>query len=95
MDVPFIGRAFRTDNDTTARTELIILISPYVIRGRDEARDVTDEFASRIAGLKRLSESVRARHRHFVEQRAHERAQAPADNFPDAAEKQPLAAPTP
>jgi len=86
MDIPFIGRAFRQEDDANQRTELIVLISPYVIRGRDEARDVTDEFASRIAGLKRLSESVRQRHQTFVEDRARHRAERPAE---------PLGVPTP
>jgi general secretion pathway protein D len=70
MDIPVLGRVFRVDDDSTARTELIILISPYVIRSRDEARDVTDEFSERIAGLKRLGESIRKRHERFMHKRA-------------------------
>src|SRR5207237_4629631 len=93
MDIPFLGRAFRQENDTTMRTELIVLISPYVIRGRDEARDVSDEFASRIAGLKRLSESVRERHQRFVGERRRQRAEGTLEKVPTQPE--PLAAPTP
>src|SRR4030095_6020876 len=53
MDIPFIGRAFRTENDATDRTELIVLITPYVIRNREEATDVTDAFTARLEGLER------------------------------------------
>ena len=52
MDIPVLGRIFRTDNDTVDRTELIILITPHVIRNRTEARSVTEEFEERIRGLK-------------------------------------------
>jgi len=73
MDVPVVGRAFRVDTDNTQRTELIVLISPYVIRNRDEARDVTEDFAGRLEGLKRLGETLRERHSHLMEQRARRR----------------------
>jgi general secretion pathway protein D len=52
MDVPVFGRIFRTDVDKIDRTELVILITPHVIRNRDEARTVTEEFGERIQGLK-------------------------------------------
>ena len=34
MDVPVLGRLFRVEQDTSERTELVILITPYVIRDR-------------------------------------------------------------
>ena len=74
MDIPVLGWAFRTNNDTTARTELLILISPYVIRNREEARDVTEEFSSRLEGLKQLGRLVRERHEHYVGTRSRKRA---------------------
>jgi general secretion pathway protein D len=54
MDIPVLGRIFRSEGDVVDRTELIILITPYVIRSRDEARDVSDTFADRVKGLNRL-----------------------------------------
>ena len=38
MDIPVFGRFFGTTNDTLDRTELIMLITPHVVRNRDEAR---------------------------------------------------------
>jgi len=52
MEVPVLGRIFRTETDQVDRTELIILITPHVIRNRKEARSVTEEFEERIQGLK-------------------------------------------
>ena len=62
MDIPVLGWAFRVNNDATDRVELLILISPYVVRGREEAREVTGEFVDRLQGLKRMGEALRARH---------------------------------
>jgi len=63
MDIPVLGRFFGTTNDATDRTELIMLITPRVIRNRDESRQVTADFKS---GL----EKVRAE----LERLAHDRA---------------------
>lgn len=43
-DVPLLGNAFRQKDNQIAKTELIIIITPHVIRNLDEARAVTDEF---------------------------------------------------
>lgn len=48
MNVPVLGRLFRSDSTTRRRTELIILITPFVVRDRDEARSVTEEFRRRV-----------------------------------------------
>jgi general secretion pathway protein D len=66
MDIPVIGRAFRSDSDTVDRTELLITITPSVIRSKDEARRVTDEYSERIEGLTELRRAMEARrHRHL------------------------------
>ena len=43
-DIPGVGQLFRTNNDASGRTELIMLITPYVITSDDEARTVTETF---------------------------------------------------
>jgi general secretion pathway protein D len=58
MDVPVLGRLFRSDTEQLDRTELIILITPYVIRDRQEARTITNEFERRIKSLKGMLERV-------------------------------------
>ncbi|MCS6926953.1 MAG: type II secretion system secretin GspD [Candidatus Binatia bacterium] len=59
MDVPVLGRLFRVESERVDRTELIILITPHVIRDRDEARAVTEEFEGRIRNLKQMLERVK------------------------------------
>jgi general secretion pathway protein D len=63
MDVPVLGRLFRTDTDRTERTELLITITPSVIRNREEAESVTEDFTSRIEGLAELRRAMENRRR--------------------------------
>lgn len=57
MDVPVLGRLFRVDSEKVKRTELIILITPRVIRDRQELRTVSQEFTGRIQTLKEMIDS--------------------------------------
>ena len=47
-DVPFLGAAFRSKADEAKKTELVILITPKVIRSLSEAQEVTDEFRKKL-----------------------------------------------
>lgn len=49
-DVPVLGALFRNRSDKVAKTELLILITPRVIRNGQESRTVTDELRQRISG---------------------------------------------
>ena len=59
MDVPVLGRLFRFEQDRRERTELVVLITPYVIRDRNEAQTVTKEFTDRVTRLRNMIESAR------------------------------------
>jgi general secretion pathway protein D len=48
-NLPVVGAAFRTKDDTIDRTELVIFLRPQVVRDDTEAAGVTEEFRSRIA----------------------------------------------
>jgi general secretion pathway protein D len=43
-DIPVLGTAFRSKENTAHRTELVIFIRPLVTRNLSEARRVTREF---------------------------------------------------
>lgn len=49
-DVPILGALFRNRSDTLRKTELLVLITPRVIRNGQESQSVTDELRSRITG---------------------------------------------
>ena len=52
MDLPVLGRLFGTTNDTSDRTELVMLITPHVVRNRDEAQQVTEGFKEKLYGVR-------------------------------------------
>ena len=76
MDIPVIGRFFGTTSDETNRTELIMLITPRVIRNRSDSRLVTAEFK---AGL----EKVRAELERVEKDRARLLPPRPLPSLPD------------
>lgn len=47
-DVPVLGNLFRSTNNQTQRTELIVFITPRVIRNAEDARDISEELRSRL-----------------------------------------------
>ena len=48
QDVPVLGLLFGANTDNDDRTELLVLITPKVIRNRDEAREATDELVGKL-----------------------------------------------
>ena len=52
--VPILGRLFGTTSRSRNRTELIVLITPRVIRSSEEARQITDDYQREFESLKPL-----------------------------------------
>ncbi len=52
-DVPVISTLFSSQNDSRARTELLVLITPHVVHDQREARSVTEDLRNQLinAGL--------------------------------------------
>ena len=61
MDIPILGRFFGTTTDDIDRTELLMLITPRVIRNKEEARSVTDEFKEKLSTVTRELERIKNR----------------------------------
>jgi len=83
MDVPFLGRAFRSENRQVTRTELLVTITPYVIRTRDEAVQVTGDFSDRIRGVTRLREVMHGERLRRWAESADERASGIESDVPE------------
>jgi general secretion pathway protein D len=58
-NLPIIGPLFGVRDNTGRRTELLVVITPRVIRSPDQARAVTEELRQRLRGLVALDERVR------------------------------------
>ncbi len=57
MNVPVLGPLFRTDLERSDRTELVILITPRVIRNRPEGESVTERFLDKVRAVRRELEA--------------------------------------
>ncbi len=56
MDIPILGSLFSTTNDVSSRTELLIFISPRVLEGVDDLRELNREMRARMKGLTDFSD---------------------------------------
>jgi general secretion pathway protein D len=52
MDLPIIGRFFRLTTNTSDRIELVVLITPHVVRDRIEGRKVTSDFLTKVHAIR-------------------------------------------
>lgn len=53
-DVPVLGYLFGAKSDKRDKTELMVTITPYVVRNREEGDRVTESFRDSVSSLKRL-----------------------------------------
>ena len=57
--IPILGNLFKVTGNTIKRTELLVLITPRVVRNRDEARAVTEELRKRMTAVLPLHQRIR------------------------------------
>lgn len=59
-EIPILGNLFKTTDERKRRTELLVLITPRVVRDRGEAKDVTEELRRRLSGIEPLEMKIKA-----------------------------------
>ncbi|KJV09252.1 hypothetical protein VZ95_12605 [Elstera litoralis] len=52
QDIPFVGNAFRTNNTTSSRTELVVMLVPTILDRPDDARALQNDLRSRLRLLR-------------------------------------------
>lgn len=63
-NIPFFGKLFGASTTDNSRKELLVLITPTVIRGgAEQARELTEEYKKRFQGLSPLIEDMEAAER--------------------------------
>ena len=62
-DIPYLGVLFGNTSLSTQRTELILLLTPTVIRDTSEARNATAEFRNKLRDLRQILEEEEKRER--------------------------------
>ena len=50
-DIPILGNLFKSSSQSLQKTELIVLLTPYIIDSRDTSRSVRDAFRAQLGGL--------------------------------------------
>jgi len=58
--IPILGNLFKTTQNIVRRTELLVLITPRVVRDRREALDVTEELRRRLSAIGPLERRIEA-----------------------------------
>jgi general secretion pathway protein D len=57
-EIPVMGNLFKSTSNAAQRTELLVLLTPRVVRDRQDAREVTDQLRQRLRGLAPLSGKI-------------------------------------
>ena len=57
--IPVIGGLFGAQTSRTERNEVIVLLTPTVVRNPQEARDLTDEYGRRFRAMEPLNRAPR------------------------------------
>ena len=50
-DIPWLGRLFRVDSESTSRTELMVLMTPYILQDHEDAAEITRDFERALEGV--------------------------------------------
>ncbi len=56
-DIPLLGWLFGTNTKTSAKTELLILLTPHVVNSEEEAAAITDRYKEQIKDLQLVTRS--------------------------------------
>ena len=68
-DIPYLGNLFKSTSSKKEKTELMVLITPYVINSSDEADGLTREFKDK---LKRIAKMKKGEIKNVIESATHE-----------------------
>ncbi len=70
--IPFLGALFRYTTDTITRSELLVLVSPRIIRDTRGAMDITNELRQRMEDLARLEAKIAPKREDSAEEKPEE-----------------------
>jgi general secretion pathway protein D len=57
-DIPILGNLFKSNAELQQRTELLVLITPQVVRNAMESREVTEELRRRLSTVLPLEQEI-------------------------------------
>ncbi len=66
-DIPLLGPLFSTTTEEDVKTELLLMVTPYVISGQEEADMLTRQFQDRVKIIKEKIRQAREREKRSME----------------------------
>ena len=66
-DIPFIGNAFKNKDDAITRTELLIAISPHIVKDNHQVGEIAAEFRDRLNFTTRPQRATPPEHRETLD----------------------------
>ena len=54
IKIPYLGKLFSFNKDLITKTELVMMITPHVVKTFEEAEMITSDFKEKVEGLKKL-----------------------------------------
>jgi len=57
-EIPILGNLFKTTESKVERTELLVLITPRIVRDRVDAQTVTEELRKRLRALEEIEQKI-------------------------------------
>jgi len=48
MDISVFGQLFRSNTDNNRKTEMLILVTPYIVADDHDAQEITDAFRNQL-----------------------------------------------
>ena len=94
MDIPVVGRFFGSTADSVRRTELIMMITPHVIRNRTEGTQITEEFKSKLSILRNDMERMRLERERDLEKMKREWQEQQKPAAPEPSSETPIPSPS-
>ncbi len=58
-DIPLLGGLFRTTNEKDVKTELIVMVTPHIIRSEEDVDRILRDFQDRIKTIKKEIDEMR------------------------------------
>ncbi|MDR2030937.1 MAG: type II secretion system secretin GspD [Azoarcus sp.] len=90
QDIPLIGGAFRATKDETDRSELIVMLTPRVIRTGQDIRQIGSEIRGRMKGLHKLRGDAASHVRRLELPSGETLPHTPVESAPAPEPQQPL-----
>jgi general secretion pathway protein D len=94
-DIPLLGSLFGSVNRSANRTELLILITPHVIRTAERLQEMTQELQDSLRNVRKLADNEEGKHKDDMEDAREDRSRKEAKRIKKSEPEQPPKTPPP